>query len=432
MPAQTACNAVDIATGRYRKFFVCNRLTSGTAAAFKGDMLNTRPLPIGAPYFDARDLARLAEPINRGWVVQGPLVAEFEREFGKRLGVPHALATSSCTAALHLGVKALGVQPGDEVIVPAFTWVATANCVEYEQAHPVFVDIDLDTFNIDLTQIPDAFTPRTVGMIPVHLFGLPVDCNALMTIAKRHNIWVLEDAACGFDAKWNGEPVGTFGDAGCFSFHPRKAITTGEGGMLVTWREDVANAVSSLRSHGLELDPKLGTSSLGRVPTLGFNYRLTDIQAALGCTQLAKADEIMAHRRQVAAWYDEALRGIDVLRVAPRNENAQHGWQSYVCLVLPDSTRRGDIAMAGRIRNALIDGLAAQEIGTRPGTHAPAHLEYYANKYGIRPEDYPNAWIAERCSIALPMGAGMTQDDVVRVRDAIVGTLARHGLRQAA
>lgn len=391
-----------------------------------------RPLPIGAPYLDARDLARLAEPIERGWVVQGPLVAEFEQAFAARIDVPHALAMSSCTTALHAGVKALGVAPGDEVIVPAFTWVATANCVEYEGAHPVFVDIDLDTFNVDLDQVSDALTSRTTGMIPVHLFGLPVNCDRVNAIAQHNALWVMEDAACGFDAAWNGRPVGTFGDVGCFSFHPRKAITTGEGGMLVTSRGDLAAKAHALRSHGLELEPGAGPTSLGRVAMLGCNYRMTDIQAALGCTQLAKADEIMAHRRQVAAWYDDALAGIDGLRLPPRQENARHGWQAYVCLLQPESNKRGDIATAARRRNALIDELAAQQIGTRPGTHAPAHLQYYAEKYGIRPEDYPNAWIAERCSIALPMGAGMTGSDVLRVRDALVQRLGRFTMRSAA
>ena len=391
-----------------------------------------RPLPIGAPYLDARDLARLAEPIERGWVVQGPLVAEFEGSFASRIGTPHALAASSCTTALHLGVKALGVKPGDEVIVPAFTWVATANCVEYEGAHPVFVDIDIDTFNIDIAQIPDALTARTVGMIPVHLFGLAVDCDRLNAIAQQNSLWMIEDAACGFDARWNGRHVGTFGDIGCFSFHPRKAITTGEGGMVVTSRDDLAMAVNTLRSHGLEVDPKAGPTSLGKVPMLGFNYRMTDIQAALGCTQLAKANEIMLHRRLVAAWYDEALADVTALRLPPRNDHQDHGWQAYVCLVLSDSNRRGDIAAAGRLRNVMIDSLAAEQIGTRPGTHAPAHLEYYASRYGITPEDYPNAWIAERCSIALPMGAGMTQDDVIRVRDSIQRILSRYGLQKAA
>ena len=391
-----------------------------------------RALSVGAPYLDERDVARLAEPILRGWVVQGPMVAEFESAFATRIGSKHALALSSGTTALHAAVKALGVRPGDEVIVPAFAWVATANCVEYEHAHPVFVDIDLDTFNIDWAQVPDVVTSRTVGMIPVHLFGLPTDCDVMMQIASRHSLWVVEDAACGFDAYWRGKPVGTFGDAGCFSFHPRKAITTGEGGMLVTSRADVATRASQLRSHGVHLESPDDPTSLGTVDLLGYNYRLTDIQAALGLTQLAKADEIMAHRRQVAAWYDEALADVDGLRLAPRNEHATHGWQAYVCLVQPGSTKKRDVAVAARKRDALINGLAAGQIGTRPGTHAPAHLAYYAQKYGIRPEHFPNAWIAEQCSIALPMGAGMTQQDVARVREGIVRLLRSFRVRKAA
>jgi perosamine synthetase len=393
------------------------------------------PLPIGRPYLDERDLARLAEPVERGWVVQGPMVDEFERGFARHLTTSfdraiaartsHAIACASGTAALHLGVAALGAGPGDEVIVPAFTWVATANCVEYAGARPVFVDIDLDTFNLDWTLVPALLSERTVGVIPVHLFGLPADAEQMRTIARHAGVWMLEDAACGFGAAWRGEPVGTIGDAGCFSFHPRKAITTGEGGMLVTASPAIADAVRTLRSHGVESPPSHAPGQMGDVARLGFNYRLSDLQAALGCTQLAKAAEILAHRRQVAAWYDEALWSIDALRPAPRDARATHGWQAYVCLVRAEHSGARAYDEAAARRDTLMADLAAVGIGTRPGTHAPAHLSYYATKYGIRPEDFPNAYTAARCSIALPLGAGMTQDDVARVCDAVRDSLSQ-------
>jgi dTDP-4-amino-4,6-dideoxygalactose transaminase len=390
-------------------------------------------IPVGRPYLDARDLERLAEPVERGWLVQGPLVDEFERGFAAFLEAsasssisllaPHAVACASGTAALHLGVAALGASAGDEVIVPAFTWVATANCVEYAGAKPVFVDIDLETFNIDWALASASITPRTAGMIPVHLFGLPAECDVMMALARRHHLWVLEDAACGFGASWQGQPVGTFGEAGCFSFHPRKAITTGEGGMLVTQDAARASTVRALRSHGVQ--PGGAPYDMGDVPILGFNYRLTDLQAALGCSQLRKAHEILAHRRQVAAWYDDALRAIDALRPAPRDARATHGWQSYVCLVRADGTDTRAIDTAAARRDALISDLLAAGIGTRPGTHAPAHLSFYATKYGIRPEDFPSAHTAARCSIALPLGAGMTELDVARVCEMVAASLDR-------
>lgn len=389
-------------------------------------------LPIGRPHLDQQDLARLAEPIRSGWVMQGPLVEEFERGFSERLGTEHAVAFSSCTTALHTAVRTLGVRGGDEVIVPAFTWVSTANCVEYEGAHPVFVDIDLETFNIDAAAVEDVITERTVGMVPVHLFGLTANCDALRLIADRNSLWMVEDAACAFDATWNGKAAGTHGEIGCFSFHPRKVLTTGEGGMLVTNRAGLAQAARTLRSHGVAAETFASAGSLGHVQQLGYNYRMTDLQGALGCTQLAKADWIMAQRRMVAAWYDEALSGIDVLRPPPRHANEKHGWQAYVCLIQPETLNINNITAAWHLRNQLIAGLEEQGIGSRAGTHAPAHLEYYSDKYGIAPEDFPNAWIAERCSIALPLSAGMTEQDVGRVRDAIVRVLSLASMRHAA
>lgn len=390
-------------------------------------------IPVGRPYLDARDLERLAEPVERGWLVQGPLVEEFERGFAaflersaspeSALPAPHAIACASGTAALHLGVTALGASPGDEILVPAFTWVATANCVEYAGATPVFVDIDLDTFNIDWGHAAAAVGSRTVGMIPVHLFGLPTDCDAMGALAQRHDLWVLEDAACGFGASWRGQPVGTFGEAGCFSFHPRKAITTGEGGMLVTRDATREATVRALRSHGVV--PGSTAFDMGDVPMLGFNYRLTDLQAALGCAQLGKADEILAHRRQVAEWYDDALSSIEGVRLAPRDVRATHGWQSYVCLVSADGSDAHAIDRAAARRDTLISDLHAAGVGTRPGTHAPAHLSFYASKYGIRPEDFPHAHTAARCSIALPLGAGLTEQDVARIGDVMASSLGR-------
>jgi len=392
-------------------------------------------LPIGRPYLDSRDLVRLAEPIERGWVVQGPLVEEFEHGFAAHLAAsfdrtlaartPLAVACASGTAALHLGVAALGVDRGDEVIVPAFTWVATANCVEYAGARPIFVDIDLETFNIDWALVPPALTDRTVGVIPVHLFGLPTNVDQMRAVARGAGLWILEDAACGFGAAWRGEPVGTIGDAGCFSFHPRKAITTGEGGMLVTDNASLAEIARTLRSHGLEQASDATAGQMGDVPRLGFNYRLTDLQAALGCSQLAKAAEILAHRAQVAAWYDDALGCIDALRLAPRDAQSTHGWQAYVCLICADGAHEAAGDDAARRRDTLMRDFASAGIGTRPGTHAPAHLAYYATKYRIRPEDFPNAYAAARCSIALPLGAGMTQDDVARVCETIRASLSR-------
>jgi dTDP-4-amino-4,6-dideoxygalactose transaminase len=191
-------------------------------------------IPITKPVFGPEEREAVQKPLESGWVVQGPFVAEFEKKFSAFSGAEHSVATSSCTTAMHIAVAALGLKPGDEVIVPAFTWVSTPNVVEYMGATPVFCDIDLATFNINVTQAASLVTPKTVGIFPVHLFGLCADMDPILDLARRHGLWVIEDAACGFNAWYKGRHCGSFGDMGCFSFHPRKAITTGEGGMITT------------------------------------------------------------------------------------------------------------------------------------------------------------------------------------------------------
>jgi perosamine synthetase len=207
-------------------------------------------IPITKPVFGPEELRAVQIPLESGWVVQGPFVRQFEEEFALFTGAQFSIATSSCTTALHIAVAALGLKPGDEVIVPAFTWVSTANVVEYLGAKPIFCDIDLRTFNIDTGQIAALVTPRTVGIIPVHLFGLCAEMAPVLEVARRYGLWVVEDAACAFGAWYHGRHAGTFGETGCFSFHPRKSITTGEGGMITTQREDIDRLARSLRDHG--------------------------------------------------------------------------------------------------------------------------------------------------------------------------------------
>jgi dTDP-4-amino-4,6-dideoxygalactose transaminase len=381
-------------------------------------------IPITKAIFDETDLALIQEPLRSGWVVQGKYVAEFERRFAEAARVPHAVAVSSCTTGLHIAVAALGLQPGDEVLVPAFTWVATANCVEYMGARPVFVDVDLATFNIDVAQIERHITPRTRGIIPVHLFGLSADMAPILEIARRHDLWVVEDAACGFDAWYRGQHVGTFGEYGAFSFHPRKAITTGEGGMLTTGRDDLAAAARTLRDHGasrsdLDRHEQKHSFLLAEYRRVGFNFRMTDIQGALGVAQMGKAARIQAERRAGAARYDELLAGLDWLRLPFRHPDYVHGFQSYVCLFQPEAPRLDTCEAVFERRNAIMAALEERGIVTRQGTHAPPHLHYYADAYGIRPEDYPNAYMAERLSITLPLYAGMTPDESAQVAEEL-------------
>ncbi len=389
-------------------------------------------IPITKAIFDADDLALILEPLRSGWVVQGRYVREFEERFAQFAGVRHAAATTSCTTALHIGAAALGLKAGDEVLVPAFTWISTANIVEHMGAKPIFVDIDLATFNIDPAAAAAAITPRTVGMIPVHLFGLSADMDPLLALAAQHNLWVMEDAACGFDTWYKGRHVGTLGTLGAFSFHPRKAITTGEGGMITTDDDSLAALCRTLRDHGasrsdLERHEQHYSFLLAEYRHLGFNYRMTDLQGALGVTQMRKAAEIQTGRKLGASHYDSLLASVAWLRAPFRHADYGHGHQSYVCLFRPEQPSLSNIDHLFAQRNTIMHALEQQGIVTRQGTHAPPHLHYYREKYGYRREDFPNAFIAEHASITLPLYAGITADEceiVVRaLTDAFHSTL---------
>jgi perosamine synthetase len=373
-------------------------------------------VPISRPSFGPEEADAVRAPLESGWIVQGPRVAEFEEAFGGYVGVEHAVATTSCTTALHLAVAILGLKPGDEVIVPAFTWVSTANVVEYMGATPRFCDVALDSFNIDPALIEEQVTPRTVGIIPVHLFGLCAEMDPVGVLAETHGLWIVEDAACALGAWQGGEHAGTLGDLGAFSFHPRKSITTGEGGMLTTARADWAEAAESLRDHGA------GRSDLSRheqphgfllsdFDRLGYNYRMTDLQGALGCVQMERADWILDERRRRAGLYDEALAGLDWLLTPGVPEGNVHGYQSYVCLFRPEEPSLENVDRLFDARNRVMAAMERNGIATRQGTHAAALTGFYSGKYGLRREDFPNAALAERLSLALPLYPDMTDAD---------------------
>jgi perosamine synthetase len=386
-------------------------------------------IPITKPFFGPEELEAVQRPLESGWIVQGPFVKAFEEAFARFVGSPHAVATSSCTTALHLALAALGTAPGDEVIVPAFTWVSTANAVEYLGARAVFCDVDLATFNIDVAAAESLVTPRTVGILPVHLFGLCADMDRIRAMASRHNLWVVEDAACAFGARYRGQHAGTFGAAGCFSFHPRKSITTGEGGMLTTASNELHVLASSLRDHGATRSDRTrheeaGAFLLAAYPHLGFNYRMTDIQGALGCAQMTRAQWILDRRAELARGYDGRLAGLEWLEPPRTPDGYVHGYQSYVCLFRPEAPSLATVDRLHRQRNSLMRRLESLGIATRQGTHAAALVDYYAGKYGLRPEQFPNAWLAERLSLSLPLYAQMTDVEQEQVVDACVESLA--------
>jgi perosamine synthetase len=358
-------------------------------------------LPITAPFFDDEEITLVKQCLDSGWVTQGPLTARFEQLFAERHHASHALATTSCSAALHLAAMALELKPGDEVVVPAFTWVTSGHAVEYVGARPVFVDVDLATFNINPSTIEAAITPRTRAVVVVHLFGKAAPMDEILRIADRHKLAVIEDAACAVGTRYDGRPVGTFGAIGCFSFHPRKVVTTGEGGMITTQRADLADRIKYLRNHGAT-GPAVGTDpskpyTMSTFEMLGFNLRLSDIQAAIGIAQMGKLDRLLAERRRIALRYTHLLSTADGL-ICP-GDDAGHTYQSYVVRVDGDRGRR----------NRVMDDLAKHDIQTRPGTHAVHRLGYYARKYSLLPEQFPTACLAEDTTITLPIFPGMTE-----------------------
>lgn len=371
-------------------------------------------IDIAKPVLGDEEWQALREPLESGWLTQGPKVRAFEEAFALRHGVRYAVATTSCTTALHLALSALNVGPGDEVIVPAFTFVATANAVLYCGATPIFVDVRLDTYNIDSALVSAAVTDRTRAVIPVHLFGLCADIESLRT-AVPDRVAVIEDAACAAGSAYKGIPAGSLGLAGCFSFHPRKSITTGEGGMLTTDDEALAKRARTLRSHGASVSEEMRHHS--RAPqvapafnVIGYNYRMTDLQAAIGLVQLGKLDRFIAERRIWASWYGEQLGDLEWLNLPVCPDNCTHGWQSFVARLRDDAPLK---------RNDLMARLQAMGISTRQGTHAVTELNYYRDRYDLRQKQFPNAAKLQEQTLALPLHNAMSPGDYERVSTAL-------------
>ena len=374
----------------------------------------TRKVQISLPCTGDEEWQAVREPLTTGWLTQGPKVAAFERAFAERHRVKHALAATSCTSALHLILAAMGIGPGDEVIVPAFTWVATANVVLYCGAKPVLADVRRDTFNLDPEDLARKLTPKTRAIIAVHLFGLCADVDAIRAVAG--GVPVIEDAACAAGADSAGRPAGTLGLAAAFSFHPRKSITTGEGGMVTTQDDGLAATMDSLRNHGASISEEQRHAGprpylLADFNLLGFNYRMTDLQGAVGLVQLKKMDAFIEERRRWADWYRRELAGIPWLATPRVPEGHGHGYQAFVCTVDPER--------APRPRNDLMQQLQDQGVATRPGTHAVHMLGLYRERFGYRPDDFPAARDCDRHTMAIPLHNRMSPDDYRHVADAI-------------
>jgi perosamine synthetase len=385
----------------------------------------TAPLiPIARPWMDEREATAARRAILSGWVTQGPEVAAFEREFAAAVGAPFACAVSSCTTALHLALVALGVGAGDEVITVSHSFVATANTIRYCGAMPVFVDVDLETFNIDPSLVDAAISPRTKAILCVHQLGMPCDITALLAIGRRHGVPVIEDAACAIgseilvDGRWDriGRP---HGDIACFSFHPRKLLSTGDGGMLTTRDARLDQQFRLLRQHGMSVPDTVRHSArevlFEDYPVVGFNYRLTDIQAAIGREQLQRLTAIVERRRLLAARYLAAFEGMPGI-IPPREPAwARSNWQSYtVRLERPGSQR------------AVMQQMLADGVSTRRGA-MNAHRE------AAYP---PGTWRAagslqrgeqvQDTSLVLPLFHQLTEADQDRVVEALRNAVHSH------
>lgn len=381
-----------------------------------------RNIPITKAIFGKEEKDAIIKPLESGWVVQGPYVSKFEKMFREFTKSKYAHATTSCTTALHLGLVAMGITSGDKVIVPSFTWISSANAVEYTGAEVVFCDINLKTFNIDETKIENIIENdnSVKAIMPVNLFGLCANMPFIMKLAKKYNLKVIEDSACAFDS-WIGEQhSGTFGDCGCFSFHPRKSITTGEGGMLITQDKNISNKTSMLKDHGanksdLQRHNQKGSSFLPDFPVRGYNYRMTDIQGAIGVCQMNKKDYIMNSRREIAAKYDNALSNISQLITPYVPNNYKHSYQNYTCIFTDgeeiSNLNKKQIDRINIKRNIFMEKLETMTIATRQGTHAIHILDYYKKKYNFKEEDLIMSYAADKISVALPLYAGMNNDE---------------------
>ena len=337
--------------------------------------MGTPKIPIARPVLGQREIEAVRRPLETGWVTQGPEVAAFEKEFAAAVGASHACAVSSCTTALHLALRAVGVGPGDEVVTVSQSFIATANSIRYCGATPVFVEVDPETYNLAAEEIEPAISPRTRAILAVHQLGMPCDLNAILEIAERRGLPVVEDAACaiGSEIQWRGswQKIGRpHGDVACFSFHPRKIVTTGDGGMLTTRSPDYDASFRLWRHHGMSV-PDTARHAAERVifesyDDLGFNYRLTDIHAAIGRVQLARLPEMVRRRRVLARRYHEMLAEIPGLRPQVEPDWARSNWQSY-CVRLPEGVSQL------RVMQAMLDRGVATRRGIMCSHREPAY-----------------------------------------------------------
>jgi len=373
-------------------------------------------LPFALPDIDERELTEVEQALLSGWVTTGPKTHQFEQEFAAAIGARHAIAVNSCTAAMHLALEAVGLQPGDEVITTPLTFAATAEVVRYFDARPVLVDVDAETLNIDTAQIDAAINERTRVIMPVHLAGLPANMAEISRIAQQHALKVIEDAAHAMPGVYNHRAHGSLGDLVCFSFYATKTLTTGEGGMICTENEEWAERCRFMSLHGISRDAWKRYTAEGNwyyeILAPGFKYNMTDVAAAMGLAQLRKVNVMWQRRKEIAAAYNQAFAQVSELLLPPvGNAPEQHAWHLYIL--------RLHLERLQIDRSQFIAALKKRNIGT--SVHfIPLHIHpYYRQRYGYQPQDYPVSYREYQRMISLPIYSRMSDQDVQDVIEAV-------------
>ncbi|MET1017694.1 MAG: DegT/DnrJ/EryC1/StrS family aminotransferase [Leifsonia flava] len=366
---------------------------------------------LNVPLTDATERDAVAAVLESGFLTQGPKAAELESLVREYVGVRSAYATSSATTGLHLALHAVGVKPGDEVVIPDFSFPATANAVVQMGAVPVFVDIDIDTFNLDPALLEQAITPRTAAIMPVHAFGLAADMDPIVAIADAAGLPVIEDAACALSGLYKGRQAGSLGTAGVFSFHPRKIITTGEGGMITTDDAELGARIQVLRTHGAVR----GELYMEFIDA-GFNYRLSDVHAAIGVAQMAKLEHIVERRQLLAEHLTQRIAAVDGVTAPTVPAHSRHAFQSYVVLLDDDIDRDG-----------VIRAMKERDVETTLGTYSMHLQPYFRDRFGIRDSDLPQSTRAHHQALTLPLYPQLTDADLDLVVDALTASIASVG-----
>lgn len=363
-------------------------------------------IQIARPYIDKDDIEGVVEVLESGWLSLGPKYKEFEEKLAEYVGVKYACAVSSGTAALHLGVRALGLKSGDEVITSPFSFVASSNCLLYEGVKPVFVDIEETTFNIDPSLIEQAITKKIKAILPIHIFGQSAEMDEIMRVAKKYKLKVLEDSCESLGATYRGKMVGTTGDIGTYAFYPNKQMTTGEGGMIITDSKELYDLCDSMRNQGRS---KNGDWLIHE--RLGYNYRLDEMSASLGITQLKKLDWMIEEKRKIAFWYNEVLKDIKDIEIPKVGANRTHSWFVYV------------VRIKNSKRDKLMDELGKVGIQTKP--YLPViHLQPFMRKmFNLKKGDFKVAENISEETLALPLFIGLKQKDVEYIANKIKNIL---------